>query len=265
MRSSRFALLPVLVLAVISAAARQSSPSATQAPQRDAQAVALLQQAIAAMATSTPADSSATGTVTVVEGSTTQTGSIQILTLGTTQTSETLNITNGQRSIIYSNGDALETNATQSSNPPLQLIVTDQCPDFPLPLLQALLTNSDEAIKYVATETLNGQSVQHIQVWNTFNSQPNLQNLALAPFSTRDIWFSSSSGLPVKIAYARRAGGGSVPSIPVEIFFSNYTNVNGILYPFQVNKSLNGTPWATITISSVSFNTGLTASQFQTE
>jgi hypothetical protein len=265
MRISRFALLSVLVFAVVSATARQSSPPATQAPQRDPQAVALLQQAIGAMATTAPNDSTANGSVTVVEGSTTQTGTIQILTLGTTQTSETLDLPNGQRSIIYSNLDALEATGAQSSNPPLQQIVTDQCADFPLPLLQSFLSNSDEAIIYVGAETLNGQAGQHIQVWNTFNSQPILQNLALAPFSTRDIWFSSSSGLPVKISYARRAGGGSVPKIPVEVFYSNYTNVNGILYPFQINKSLTGTPWTTITISGVSFNTGLTASQFQTE
>lgn len=263
MRVSRFALVLAFVIAVVSAAAKQSSPPTAQAPQRDAQAVALLRQSVAAMASNAPSDSSATGTVTVIEGSTTQTGTIQILTLGTTQTSETLNLTNGQRSIIYSNLDALETTATQSSNPPLQLIVTDQCADFPLPLLQAFLSNPDEAITYVGSETLNGQSVQHIRVWNTFNSQPILQSLA--PFSTRNIWLSASSGLPIKISYFRRAGGGSVPSIPVQIFFSNYTNVNGVLYPFQINKSLTDTPWTTITISSVSFNTGLTASQFQTE
>jgi len=119
------------------------------------------------------------------------------------------------------------------------------------------------AFLYVGPETLNGASVQHIQVWNTFASKPHLQQLAA--FSVKDIWFDTSSGLPVKIAYSRRAGGGSVPGIPVEVFFSNYTNVSGVLYPFQINKSYNGTPWQTITIQSVSFNTGLTDAQFQVE
>jgi hypothetical protein len=87
----------------------------------------------------------------------------------------------------------------------------------------------------------------------------------LASFSTTDFWLDPSSGLPLKIAYSRRAGGGAVPAIPVAVSFSNYTNVNGVLYPFQINKSFNGTPWQTITIQSVSFNTGLTAAQFQVE
>lgn len=250
-------LLPTIL------AAQQSSPPATQTPQRDPQAIALLQQTVAAMASSIPTDSSATGAVTIVEGSTTQNGSIQILTRGTSQTAETLTLPDGQRAIVYSNGEAKEINGASSTSPPLELIVTDQCPDFPLPLLLSSLSTSDQAIHYVGAETLDGKSVQHIQVWNTFSSNPALQNIA--PFSTKDIWLDAISGLPLKIAYSRRAGSGAVPTIPVEVTYSNYTKVNGILYPFQIDKSLNGTPWMTITISIVSFSTGLTDSHFQVE
>jgi len=176
---------------------------------------------------------------------------------------ETLNLPGGQRSVTFSNGDAKEIYGNQTTNLPLELIVTDQCPDFPLPLLLSALNNSDEALLYIGSETINGISVQHVQAWDTFASKPQLQKLA--PFSTKDIWFDPSSGLPVKIAYSRRVGGGAVPSIPVEVFFSNYTYVAGVLYPFHINKSYNGTPWQTITIQSVSFNTGLTDAQFQVE
>jgi hypothetical protein len=87
----------------------------------------------------------------------------------------------------------------------------------------------------------------------------------LAPFSARDIWFNSTSALPVKLAYSRRAGQGAVPSFEVEVFFSDYTNAGGVLYPMEIQKSYNGTPWETITIHSVTFNTGLTDTQFQVE
>jgi hypothetical protein len=260
MRSSCFAFLLVFVIAVVSATAQQSSTTTAQTPQRDTQAVALLQQAIATMATTVPTDSSATGTVTVVEGSTTQNGSIQILTLGTSQTAETLTLPDGQRQVIYSSGASKEINGNQSSDPPMELVLTDQSTDFPVPFLLSALSNSDESIHYVGVETLNGQSVQHIQLWDSFASTPPLQ--FLAPFSTKDIWFNSSSGLPTKLSYSRRVGGQGVPVFSVELYFSNYTNVNGVFYPFQINKSLNGTQWTTITISSVSFNTGLTISQF---
>jgi hypothetical protein len=238
---------------------QQTSPTV----QRDAQAISVLQQAVAAMANSAPADSMATGTVTVVEGSTTQSGAIQILTLGTSQTAETITLPEGQRAVIYSNGASKEINGTQSSNPPMELVLTDQSTDFPIPFLMSALDNLDESIHYVGLETLEGQSVQHIQFCNSFASKPHLQ--ILTPFSTNDIWISSSSGLPMKISYSRRAGGQGVPSFPVEVSFSNYIRVNGVLYPFQINKSFNGTPWETITIQSVAFNTGLTAAQFPVE
>jgi hypothetical protein len=259
----RVARLLLSVLIVFSSSPRLNSQQSTTSVQRDPQAIALLQQSVAAMASTTPADSSATGTITIVEGSTTQNGSIQILTLGTGQTSETLTLPSGQRAIVYSNGDAKETNGTQSSIPPLELSVTDQCPDFPLPVLLAALSNSDAAFRYIGAESLNGSAAQHIQLWNSFSSNPRLQQLA--PFSLKDIWFDSRSSLPLKISYTRRAGGGAVPAIPVEVFFANYTKVGGVLYPFQINKSYNGTPWQTISIQNVSFNTGLTSSQFQAE
>ncbi len=260
MRVARLLLSLILVLA---SSPHLNSQQSVVTVQRDPQAAAILQQSIAALATTSPTDSSANGMVTLVEGSTTQSGTIQILTRGVTQTMEALNLPLGQRSVTYSNGDAKEVIGSQAAIPPLELIVTDQCPDFPLPLLQSILNNSDNVFLYVGQEALNGASVHHVQVWNTFASKPRLQKLA--PFSARDIWFDTSSGLPVKIAYSRRAGGGAVPAFPVEVFFSNYTNVGGVLYPFQINKSYNGTPWQTITVQNVSFNTGLTDAQFQVE
>lgn len=247
----------------ISAVAQQTSSTSTQAPQRDPQAVAIVQQSVAAMARSAPSDSTASGTVTIVEGSTTQGGTIQVLTLGTGRTSETLSLPSGTRTVIYSNGDAKEITGTQAANPPLEAIVTDQSPDFPLPFLLAALNNADVSLVYVGAETLNGTAVQHIRIWNSFASKPRLQKLA--PFSLRDIWLDSLSGLPLKVAYLRREGGGAAPAIPVEVFFANYTNSGGVFYPFEIKKSYNGTPWQTITIQNVVFDTGLTKSQFIVE
>ena len=93
-----------------------------------------------------------------------------------------------------------------------------------------------------------------------YASQPDQQ--FLAAFTVRDIWIDAKTNLPAKIAYSLRAGSGAVPSMAVEVTFSDYRAVSGVLYPFQISESLNGTPWLSITISSVSFNTGLTDSTF---
>ena len=87
MRVARVVLSLVLILASSPCLKSQQS---TAAPQRGPVAVAILRQSIAAMANSAPADSSASGTIIIVEGSTTQSGTIQILTRGAAQTMETL-------------------------------------------------------------------------------------------------------------------------------------------------------------------------------
>lgn len=237
--------------------------AALPAAPRDARAVGILQKSVAAMALTVPSDSTAEGNLTIVEGSTDEAGSISFQTLGTDYTSEIISLPEGDRTVVYAKGDAKEINGTQTVHPPLQLIVIDQCADFPLPLLSAMLINTDEAFRYVGEETLNGESVEHIQTWRTFATKPKLQELG--PFGLRDIWIDSTSGLPLKIAYSRQAGGGAVPAVPITVTFSDYKNVNGVLYPFQIEKTFNGMPWQTISIQSVAFNTGLTESQFQTE
>src|SRR5262249_2721864 len=114
--------------------------------------------------------------------------------------------------------------------------------------------------EYVGLETVNALSCQHIRTWNTYASQPDLQYLS--SFTVRDIWIDAKSALPTKIAYSVRTGSGATPAMAVEIKFSDYRAVSGILYPFQITESLNGTPWLRATINSVSFNTGLPDSTF---
>jgi len=259
----RASLVFFLSLAISSAAAPQTPQPAQTTPARDSQAVAILGQAVRAMGSSAPSDSTATGTITRVAGSLTENGTITILTRGTSQTAEQISVPSGQTAVIYSNGQAMETTPSGSSTAVMELAVTDQCPDFPLPWLVAALNNSDESLQYIGQETLNGAAALHVQATNTFASQPKLQKLAA--FSVQDVWFDAASGLPVKLAYTRQAGGGAVPRIPVQVSFSNYSNVGGVLYPMQVQKSYNGTPSQTITIQSVSFNTGLTDAQFPVE
>lgn len=234
--------------------------AAQQTPQRDAQAVAILQQSLVAMGGTVPTDSVATGTITVVAGSTSETGTIRILSRGVDQSAEQIQTTAGNRAVIYSRGFANEVRGTTVKSLQLELVVTSQSPDFPLPLLAAALNNPDIALQYIGLETLAGVPVQHIRFWNSFGSQPTLKHLA--GFSIRDVWLDAGTGLPRKLGYDRRAASGAEPRIALAVFFSDYRNVGGVVYPFRIQKSLNGTPWTTITIGSVAFNTGLTDADF---
>ncbi len=234
-----------------------------QMPQRDAQALAVLQQSVAAQGKTGPADSAATGNLTLVEGSTTSSGTIRILTRGLDQSLEQMQFSDGNRSVTFSKDQASEAQGTLSQRSSMELAATSQCPDFPLPLLVAALKNPDSALQFIGLETLNGSSMYHLRFWNTFASNPRLQQFA--EFSTRDLWIDSATGLPYKLYYLRRAATGPVPQIPVEVTYSDYRKVGGVLYPFLIQKSFNGTPWATITITSVTFNNGLTDADFSVQ
>lgn len=260
-----FALTRPLVLIFLCCAACQSLPAGPPTPQqqpvRDAEASTLLQNAITAMGgQNAPSDSQATGTIDLVAGSQNDSGTVTILTRGTAQTSEQIAAQYTQRTVIFSNGQANLVKVTGVVTLPLELVATSQCPDFPLPLLVGEVNNPDWSIQYVGLETLNGSSVQHIRLWNTYYSNPPFQGIS--GFTTQDLWLDATSGLPQELSYIRRAGSGDAPSIEVQVYYSSYVNQGGVLYPFQIQKSFNGTPWVTITIQAVAFNVGLTDANF---
>jgi hypothetical protein len=248
-----------LLLGVSFAAAPLFPQTAPPTTASDPQALAILQQAVIAMGKAVPSDSTASGTITTVAGSLKEEGTIVILTRGTDETSEQIETTHGS-TVIYSKGRASATIGSVNTLLPMERAVTSQCPDFPLPFLAGALNNPDTAYKYVGLETLNGATVQHVQFWNSFTSIPKLQ--PLAHFSVKDVWIDAGSGLPLKVSYVRHDAGGSTPGIAMEASYSDYRNLGGVLYPFSIQQSFNGTPWATIAIQSVTMNTGLTDSNF---
>ena len=245
--------------------AQQSGRAVTppSAPVRDAQAVSILTQAIGAMGGAAPSDSVATGTVTIVAGSTNDDGTIRILTRGADQSAEHINLRSEASSVIYSRGQANEVlhGATKVSF--MELAMSSQSPDFPLPLLAPALNDADVSIQYVGQETLEDPTTQHIRLWNTYASKPGMN--VLSEFTTKDLWVDATTGLPRKLAYERREGRGAVPHIRIEVSYSNWQATSGFLYPHQIEKSWNGTPWATITIQSVTFQNGLGEGDFPIE
>jgi hypothetical protein len=258
MRFVGFGLLLHLSFLSMSVSAQQAVQPAPQ-PTRDPQAVATLQQSIAAMGSTVPSDSVATGTVTVVAGSETDQGTIRILTRADNETLEQLQTPLAERSEVFSQGQASEMVGTTATPLSLERAATAQCRDFPLPFLLALLNNPDEALTFIGAEQLDVATL-HIRATNTYASQKRTQ--FLAEFSTTDLWIDAKTLLSVKVAYVQRDGGGAAPRNRIEISFADYQNTAGVLYPRTIQRSWNGTPWMTITVQSVSYNTGLTDANF---
>jgi hypothetical protein len=252
-----------LLLTLPVSASPQTGSSSTTSPQRDPQAVALLQTSVRSMGGTVPSDSVATGSIIIVAGSQTSTGTIRILTRGNSQTSQQITLPESTTTVTYSAGIASETLNSATTSLSLERAATSQSVCFPLPFLVGALASSDMSIQYVGLESLNQTSVQHIRFQNSFASQPNLQQLA--DFAIFDIWLDANTALPQRISFIRRDALGASPRIPMDTYFTSYQAISGVAYPSQIKVSFNGTPWATITISSVSFNTGLTDSSFSVQ
>jgi hypothetical protein len=264
MRSSLTAvLLFASFVTPASLSAQTSASGSTPAPvtvQRDTQAVTVLQQSMQAMGTSVPSDSIATGSISTIAGGQTSVGTFQVETKGLNETSVQITTPGATQTTVYANGQASAAVGSTPSALSLESAVTSQAAEFPLPLIAALLNNADTSFQYVGLETDSGQSLHHIRAWDSFASQSFLQSLS--SLSYRDIWINSTTLLPQRVSFVRRPAQGAVPGIAVDVFFMGYTNSAGVLYPSSIQESVNGTPWATITIQSVAFNTGLTDSDF---
>ena len=209
------------------------------------------------MGGSAPADSTATGNLGLVAGSTSETGTFRLLTRGVDQTAEYIETTSINQSMVYSrlgHPTALHRAKLVCSGPSQRNRLISHCP-FSSRRCKIPIQPSSMSAK----KSLNNLAAQHIRVWNTFSSQPGLSDVAR--FSIRDIRLDSSSHLPLKISYARRYTA-SADALLVEVFFSDYRNVLGYQYPFAIKKSLNGTPWVAMTVQDVTFNTGLTDNDF---
>jgi hypothetical protein len=206
----------------------QSSPQqSTSAIQRDPQAVAVLHASVQSMGGTVPADSVATGTITIVAGPQTTSGNARILTRGSDQSSEEIITSDEDRTVVYSHDLAAQRSNGVLSALQLELAVTSQSPSFPLPLLVNILNNQDSTLQYVGLETINGLNYQHVRTTNTFASTADLQ--PLAEFSVRDFWINAATGLPWKVAYGWRAGRGSPPRLSVEVTYEGERLTNHIL------------------------------------
>ena len=249
----------LLLISNSSAGISQTPTTITSAPQRDPQAVALLQKSVSVMGVP-PSDSTATGSVTTVAGSLTQQGTVTILTRSSTKTSIQFQMPNNPWTVVFNSGQANKIETSQTTVYPLELASSSQCLYFPLPFLSGILNNADYSVQYIGQESLGSATANHIVVQNTFNSNPTYQ--FLSPFTVAEIWIDASSALPVKIGVIRREGGGSTPKIPISVSYSNFQTVSGVRYPFTIQESINGTVWATTTLQSVVFNSGLTDNNF---
>ncbi|HEV8523363.1 MAG TPA: hypothetical protein VGQ71_02600 [Terriglobales bacterium] len=241
-------------------AAAQTSGSPQQPAQRDPQAAAVIARSVSAMGNAAFSDSAMSGQVQITAGGASQDGTIRVLTRGLDQSLEEWTVGGESDAVVYSRGFAMRKAGGSSQSLSGELAVTTHSKLLPVVWLSALIADSDISLFSAGQEQQGNSLAYHLRAWRSFAYKPELRHLS--EFSVADLWIDATSFLPTKIAYQQRAARGIDEGIRIELTPSDYKALGGIVCPLTIEVSRNGTPWAHISITTVSLNTGLTDAEF---
>lgn len=275
-------------LLAVPVSAQQATSTSTAPAVSDPQAVALLQQSLAALTGGlSVTDVTMTGTVTVNNGSTTESATITLVATAAGQSQTTLALPSGRwvTTENYAANPRTSTltgpNGTTQDTAPEDLAGPSPAWFCPA-LVMAAAAPATYVASYLGQETRNGSAVQHVSIWpqvsnsltNSFQT-PGQQVLtgpgpSLPPhLGQEDLYLDSSSMLPRALVLRIRAYRAAFnttdptrPTIPIlvdeHVEFSDYRQVQGRPVAFHIQVSFGLLPVMDIQISSITFNTGAT-------
>jgi hypothetical protein len=243
------------VLALVSFAAAQNPPAS------DPQALSYAAQSISAMVGSVSiSDVILTGNTTW-NGSDTGTASLQAL--GTGESRMDLALTSGTRTEIRDAQTGVPLGkwvapSNASGSFANQNCLTDAVWFFPS--LGSLAAGPNVVLLYIGQETRNGATVQHIQSYvyqSGDTSTPSAQQL-----STTDFYLDAATFLPAAITFNGHPDNDATTNLLIEVDFSNYQTVNGVVVPMHIQRYQQGNLMIDVIVTGASFNTGLSLSIF---
>src|SRR5882762_4070855 len=244
-------LLVVILCTVVS--------TAQTAPPSDPQAVALADQAVAAMTGGAPVtDATLAGTAVWTAGSDQQTGTATLMAKGSAESRVDLNLSGGARSEIRNvNGNLNEGNWIGVDGAvhaiALPNCLTDASWFFPaLGTLATAGRNSNLVFTYMGLESLGQTSLQHIHAY-TYDAQfSEAQQL-----SAMDFYLDPQTLRPRIVTFSEHPDNNGSVNIPVQVMFSDYRNVDGTSIPFRIQRYVNNGLMLDVRITSAKMNSGI--------
>jgi hypothetical protein len=231
------------------------------------QAVAFAAQAMAALSGPTPInDMTLTGTATRTAGSDVESGTAVLQALGGSYSSMNLSLSNSTRREVRNLSPLSVPQgywaAPDGSPQPFSLhnCMTDAAWFAPQLSVLSQLSNPSLVVSFVGQETRAGATVQHLHfAYQSASPDPTgfFQGL-----SAEEVYLDAKTFLPVAITFNAHPDNDASVNISIEIDFSAYQSVNGVLVPFQIQKLINNGLVLDLTINSAKINQGLTAADF---
>ena len=238
--------------------------AAQQTVERDPVALAIAQQALAAMGGGQSLlsyqDSEARGTLTIAVAAS-RNWPIVLKSKGTKKVRVELSKPNGTNTLIVNGGRGVLKHADRTTRR-LQPYTTigQRVSHIPVFSLLAEYWDSNVEVTYVGQAVVSGRPAEVVAL-----SLPSgdLLPASLARAASRTLFFIDKlSGLVAKVEYDHYAENDSNAKQKVETFFSDYRNVNGVLVPFRQITHTDGRLESELVLSSVAFNVGISDSEF---
>jgi hypothetical protein len=228
----------------------------------------ILRQSFAALVgLSAVTDVTLTGTVRRVAGSDDETGSITLKALATGEARIDSSFPSGQRSEIRATLDSGPSGNWAGPDGSLHVAAQHNCWTdatwfFPA-FLSAYSGSPSVQVTYVGAEAHNGAQSVHLRSTVVVPGDPKGNpSVFVAGLSQMDIFLDPQSYLPMAVDFNMHPDANGSSDIPVEIQYSNYQNISRKQVPLRVQEYIQNGLYLDISISSASFGTGLSSTEF---
>jgi hypothetical protein len=235
-------MLP-LALTALYADAQSTSPTAST----------VLSSTITALGTSAPVLQGTTAQGTFSENG--ETGNIVIKTSGQLVRYE-VSLPSQQFISVFQGGQAYTVQNGQSRSIPAWIAKYHRALHMPLVSRLADASLSNAHLEYIGTEPVNATSAYHVRLWSSpIDSTPSDLEQRISEFHAL---VDAKTYLPAKFITYDLDPRAMENRSEVDVYLSDYRNVNGAMIPFRITSYSNGEMQSDIVLTSVA--TGVTQS-----
>jgi hypothetical protein len=262
LRPFAFALVVLSSIFALPASAQQAPTSTTQNPQ----AVTVLTQSLNAMggvaAVSAIQDFTGTGTITYNWANEQVQAPVKVQSMGVNTLRIDSNLNNGTQTwaIDRTAGVFIAPSGTRRTAPFYNLATAGGL-TFPALRLVSILQSAATAVTYVGQVARNGSTAYQIHCVLPTSAAAH-PGPSLSAFGAFDLFIDATSLLVVSLQETAYSESNFQVTFPHEIDFSNYQTVGGVAVPFAITESIGGQQTWSLSLNSLSFNSGLTEAVF---
>lgn len=242
-----------------SATGQNATTSVSALPQRDPSAVSLLTTVISVMggtvAISAVKDATVVGTITPTADSSTKAGTLTLKDAPPEFLSE---IQSAADTSIFASGNGKPASSRQGIVTSLLPHMAQAVRPWHLPgvVLNRELADPAYTLTLAGPAAVNGTAALHVHISLDADK-------VSAEVTPQEWYFDAATGLPLRVEYRLPDSLRPDSFDKAAAEFSRFQRVNGILIPMQIVVYGNEARAAVITMSSVVFNSGLTALDFE--